>query len=64
MGEKPIKTAAQHRGYGKRLVELAEKISIEEYNIKVLRITSGIGVREYYRRLGYKYESPYMVKKF
>ena len=64
LGEKPIKTAAQHRGYGKRLVELAEKISIEEYNIKVLRITSGIGVREYYRRLGYKYESPYMVKKF
>lgn len=51
----------QHRGFGRRLVARAEEIARSEGK-KAVRITSGIGVREYYRSLGYHLERPYMVK--
>lgn len=60
IGEKS-KTSLQHKGIGKKLVALAEKISKENHKNKVI-IISGIGVRNYYRKLGYKKEGPYMVK--
>ena len=42
----------------------AERIAREEYDARKILILSGIGVREYYRRLGYFRPpgSPYMVK--
>ena len=54
---------SQHRGLGKLLIEETEKI-IKKLKIKKLSVISGIGVREYYKRLGYKLEGTYMVKKF
>lgn len=51
----------QHRGYGKALVDEAEKIS-KEMGFKKISITSGVGVRQYYRRLGYKLKGFHMVK--
>ncbi len=56
------KDAAQHRGYGRRLMRLAEKIAKREGYSK-LAVISGIGVREYYRKLGYRLSQTYMVKK-
>ncbi|RLE76074.1 MAG: hypothetical protein DRZ80_01725 [Thermoprotei archaeon] len=53
----------QHKGYGRKLLSAAEKIAVEEYDAKKILIISGIGVREYYRRFGYKKEGPYMSKK-
>jgi len=51
----------QHRGLGKKLVEEAEHIAKERYdNIVVI---SGVGVRPYYRKLGYSRSGPYMKKK-
>ncbi len=61
IGEKEV-DAAQHIGLGKKLLEKAEKIT-REHNINKLSIISGIGVREYYRKLGYDLEGFYMVKK-
>jgi len=52
----------QHRGLGKWLMEEAEKIS-EKNKCKKILVISGIGVREYYKKLGYKLEDSYMVKK-
>ncbi|MCB9358372.1 tRNA uridine(34) 5-carboxymethylaminomethyl modification radical SAM/GNAT enzyme Elp3 [Candidatus Woesearchaeota archaeon] len=52
----------QHKGIGKKLMAAAEKIAIEEGREKIV-IISGVGVREYYRKLGYEKEGPYMVKK-
>ena len=52
---------AQHRGFGTRLMEKAEEIATENGKEKVV-VISGIGVREYYRKLGYKKEGPYMTK--
>ncbi|MFB0560797.1 MAG: tRNA uridine(34) 5-carboxymethylaminomethyl modification radical SAM/GNAT enzyme Elp3 [Candidatus Lokiarchaeia archaeon] len=60
--EKP-KNEWQHRGYGKNLISLAEKIAREEYDAKKLLVLSGIGVREYYYKLGYKPDGFYVSKK-
>jgi len=54
---------SQHKGIGKWLLQEAEKIT-RENNIKSLRIISGVGVREYYRKLGYSIDKDgiYMEK--
>lgn len=59
---KKIESATQHTGLGKLLLEKAEEIT-KEHKIKKLAIISGIGVREYYKKLGYNLEKPYMVKE-
>lgn len=51
----------QHRGFGKELMSEAERFAAADKKKRV-RITSGIGVRGYYRALGYELEEPYMVK--
>jgi len=53
--------SVQHRGYGERLMERAEKRA-REAGYTRLAVISGIGVREYYRSLGYERDGPYMVK--
>ena len=55
----------QHRGLGKELMKRAEEIAKENQKIKNLKIISGVGVREYYKKLGYKLdkEKIYMEKK-
>lgn len=55
------KAGWQHRGYGTRLIEAAEALAREKGYMR-LEITSGIGARGYYRRLGYDLEGPYMAK--
>jgi elongator complex protein 3 len=51
----------QHKGMGKKLLSYAEKIAKDNKKDKVI-VISGIGVREYYRKLGYSLEGFYMVK--
>ncbi|MFZ2471700.1 MAG: tRNA uridine(34) 5-carboxymethylaminomethyl modification radical SAM/GNAT enzyme Elp3 [Methanothrix sp.] len=53
----------QHRGFGARLLHEAEALA-EEAGYGSLEITSGIGARGYYRRLGYELCGPYMAKRF
>ncbi len=55
--------AAQHQGLGKKLMLLAEQIARKEFHIKKMVVISGIGVRQYYRHLGYHLEKTYMVKR-
>jgi len=52
----------QHRGTGKELVSIAEGIATSSGADRI-RVTSGVGVREYYRSVGYRLEEPYMVKE-
>jgi elongator complex protein 3 len=52
----------QHQGIGKELMNEAEKIAKEKYNIKKLLVISGIGVKEYYKNLGYKKDGVYVSK--
>ena len=55
--------AAQHKGWGRALVQKCEEISKKNGYSKIA-IISGVGVREYYKKLGYVREGPYMVKIF
>lgn len=52
----------QHKGLGKKLMNIAEKIVKTETKFKKISVISGIGVREYYRKLGYRQNGEYMVK--
>ena len=52
----------QHAGLGRRLMGEAERISREEMDAKKILVISAVGTREYYRRLGYALEGPYMAK--
>ena len=52
----------QHRGLGRRLMREAELLAREEFDARRVRVTAGVGVRGYYRRLGYGLERPYMVR--
>jgi elongator complex protein 3 len=40
----------------------AEKISKEEFDAKKLLVISAVGTRQYYRKLGYLLDGPYMAK--
>ncbi|MBD3247640.1 tRNA uridine(34) 5-carboxymethylaminomethyl modification radical SAM/GNAT enzyme Elp3 [Candidatus Pacearchaeota archaeon] len=51
----------QHRGFGRKLMERAEEIAMKKGK-KEMIVISGIGVREYYRKLGYKLKGSYMFK--
>ena len=54
---------AQHKGYGRRLMERAEEIAKRE-GYETMSVISGIGVREYYKNfLGYEEKETYMMKK-
>ncbi len=54
--------AAQHRGFGWRLLQDAERIAREEFGLNRMAVIAGVGVREYYRRFGYVLDGTYMVK--
>ncbi|MHA1973408.1 MAG: tRNA uridine(34) 5-carboxymethylaminomethyl modification radical SAM/GNAT enzyme Elp3 [Candidatus Hodarchaeales archaeon] len=62
LGKLPKDMEWQHRGIGKKLVELAEKISLDN-GFRKMAVTSGLGVRDYYSKLGFKLEEPFMTKK-
>ena len=53
----------QHLGLGKKLLAEAEKICRKQ-NLKKVAVISGIGVRQYYAKLGYQLNGTYMIKNF
>ncbi|KDN48868.1 histone acetyltransferase ELP3 [Tilletiaria anomala UBC 951] len=55
-------TKFQHQGFGTLLMEMAEKIAREEHGSAKIAVISGVGTRDYYRRLGYELDGPYMSK--
>jgi elongator complex protein 3 len=60
IGKKDQK-ASQHKGLGKKLMQEAERIT-EKNGFKKIAVISGVGVRGYYRKLGYRKSGTYMVK--
>jgi len=51
----------QHAGLGKRLMVEAEKIA-KSNGYKKIMVISGVGVRGYYKKIGYRLRNTYMVK--
>jgi len=62
IGFSPEEFQWQHRGYGKELLQESEKVAKEEFNRRKLAVISGVGVRNYFRRLGFEREGFYMIK--
>ncbi len=52
----------QHKGLGKKLITEAERITKKEFSLNKISVIAGIGVRNYYKKLGYKLEDSYMSK--
>ena len=61
IGEKKI--APQHRGLGKKLIKEAEKIVKKEFGLRKIAVISGVGVRDYFKKLGYGLKTTYMTKE-
>jgi elongator complex protein 3 len=51
----------QHKGYGRQLLMESERVALQ-HGAKEMLILSGVGVRNYYRKLGYERKGPYMAK--
>ncbi len=52
----------QHKGFGEKLLKEAERIAKEELGMKRMVVISGIGVRKYYEKFGYRLNGSYMSK--
>jgi len=52
----------QHRGFGERLIARSIELAQEKGCEKIL-VTSGVGAREYYRKLDWVREGPYMARQ-
>ena len=57
-----MKEALQHKGLARKLIKRAEEIAKKE-GAKKMVVISGVGVRDYYRKLGYRLQDTYMVKR-
>lgn len=49
-------------GFGMLLMEEAERIAKEEHGSSKIVVISGVGTRNYYRKLGYELDGPYVSK--
>ncbi|MBU0660828.1 tRNA uridine(34) 5-carboxymethylaminomethyl modification radical SAM/GNAT enzyme Elp3 [Patescibacteria group bacterium] len=54
--------ASQHKGLGTQLMIKAEELVKKEAKQSKIAVISGVGVRGYYRKLGYRKIGTYMVK--
>jgi elongator complex protein 3 len=55
------KKKVQHSGLGKELLNCAERL-VKAAELKKMAIISGVGVRGYYKKLGYKLKETYLEK--
>lgn len=62
IGESDAK-AVQHHGLGHELLAKAEQLAGEKFDKTRVVVISGVGARNYYRKLGYRRSGPYMAKK-
>ena len=53
----------QHQGFGMLLMEEAERIAKHEHRSTKIFVISGVGTRNYYRKMGYEADGPYMSKR-
>jgi len=63
IGKKGKKILEQHRGIGKELMSVAEDYVKNNCSLNNIAVISGVGVRDYYRKLRYKLKGNYMIKK-
>ena len=52
----------QHSGLGRQLLARAEQVAREDYDARKMLVISAVGTRQYYHRLGYRRDGPYMSR--
>ena len=57
-----LQAGPQHIGLGKKLLLEAERIAKKEFSLKKIVVISGVGVRGYYKKSGYRLKDTYMSK--
>ncbi|HEU4605511.1 MAG TPA: tRNA uridine(34) 5-carboxymethylaminomethyl modification radical SAM/GNAT enzyme Elp3, partial [Nitrososphaera sp.] len=62
VGSKEVDDSYQHRGYGSKLLKEAERIAKDELGVAKIAVISAVGTRQYYRKLGYRQDGPYVSK--
>jgi elongator complex protein 3 len=63
VGSETDGASMQHRGYGMKLMQEAERIARDEMGAEKISVISAVGTREYYKtRLGYRQDGPYVSK--
>jgi elongator complex protein 3 len=62
VGRKESRDSMQHRGYGGKLLREAERIAKEELGVRKVAVISAVGTRQYYNRMGYSQDGPYVSK--
>jgi elongator complex protein 3 len=55
---KILETSPQHKGLGKKLIKKAEELSPKNK----ITVISGVGVRGYWKKNGYRLKDTYMIK--
>ena len=63
VGGRPGADGWQHRGLGRALLAEAERIAAEEFGLGKVAVLAGVGTREYYMRMGYERDGPYVSKR-
>jgi len=62
IGKNRNDNSCQHKGYGIRLMQEAERIAKDEFDVQKLSIISAVGTRKYYKKFGYIQNGPYVSK--
>ena len=62
VGARPGK-AWQHKGFGEKLLNEAERIAVAEYDLRKLLVISALGTKRYYMRLGFERDGVYVSKR-
>ena len=62
VGDRPGVKGYQHKGYGSKLLQEAERIANEEYDCKKMIVISALGTKQYYAKFGYAHDGPYVSK--
>jgi elongator complex protein 3 len=62
VGSKEVGDSYQHRGYGGNLLKEAERIASSELGVGKISVISAVGTRQYYKKLGYARDGPYVSK--
>lgn len=64
VGKGELEASYQHRGYGAKLLREAERIAKDELCVGKIAVIAAVGTRQYYKKLGYAQDGPYVSKVF
>jgi elongator complex protein 3 len=54
--------AWQHKGFGARLLDEAERVAKEDFDLEKILVISALGTKRYYMRFGYERDGVYVSK--